>query len=252
MNLCQSERAIKAREWRARGREKRRFDTLLSNYTNVKHKDIYKKCTEFYRSLNRKYPKKHDLTKTKEYRRWKSQATWDLEISDDHNSSSDEAEPVSEEHVSDEAEPVIEEHVSDEAEPVIEEHVSDETEPVIEEHVSDEAEPVIEEHVSDEAEPVIEEHVSDETEPVIEEHVSDEAEPVRDLIQLAAGDLIPNNPELQDNIDSIIDDIVRELQQDADIRDWVNDQLGDEDEGIGMNVDTDPLDYLLETEDVDW
>ena len=36
MRFCQSERAIKAREWRATQREKRRFDTLLSDYAKVK------------------------------------------------------------------------------------------------------------------------------------------------------------------------------------------------------------------------
>ena len=90
MRFCQSERAIKAREWRATQREKRRFDTLLSDYAKVKYQDVYKECTEFYRVLNKTYPKKHDLTKTKEYRRWKNRATGDIEIS--HGQSSDEAE----------------------------------------------------------------------------------------------------------------------------------------------------------------
>ena len=237
MRFCQSERAIKAREWRATQREKRRFDTLLSDYAKVKYQNVYKECTEFYRVLIKTYPKKHDLTKTKEYRRWKNRATDDIEIS--HGQSSDEEEMPSTptaRQSSDEAEipstPTARQG-SDEAEMP--------STPTARQS-SDEAEmpstPTARQS-SDEAEPSME-------------------EPVQNLIQLAAGDLIPDSPEIRNNLDNIIDDIVRELQEDADIRDMINAELNDEDEGIGLNVDTEleavvePFDYQLEMEGVDW
>ena len=64
-------------------------------------------------------------------------------------------------------------------------------------------------------------------------------------MQIAAEDLIPLSPQI--NIDNIIDDIIQDLQRDDDIRD-----LLDEDEGIGLNVETEiegviePFDYQVE------
>ena len=94
-----------------------------------------------------------------------------------------------------------------------------------------------------------------------------EAEPPlpSDLIQIASSDLIPDNPEMELNIQ--IDEIIRELQQDDDLRELMNAERNgdlvqprymDEDEGIGLNVDTEleaifePFDFQLEVEEAEW
>ena len=73
MSLSQTKRAIRAREWRTGLREKRRFNTLISDFISVKYPDIYDEAWQFYNSLNKRHSQKHNLTKTKEYKRWKSE-----------------------------------------------------------------------------------------------------------------------------------------------------------------------------------
>ena len=85
-------------------------------------------------------------------------------------------------------------------------------------------------------------------------------------MQIAAQDLLPFSPEIND-LDDRIDQIIQELQQDDDLRDYLNaerngelvqDLYEDEDEGIGLNVDTElqaivePFDFELEVEGEDW
>ena len=77
--LSQTKRAREARQWRANKREKRRFNVFLSDFTNVKFGNVYKECKDFFDFLNEKYPNKHDLTKTKDYKRWKNQLLNDSE-----------------------------------------------------------------------------------------------------------------------------------------------------------------------------
>ena len=226
MNLSQTKRAIEAREWRAVKREKRRFNNLLSDYTSVKFGNVYRECRDFYESLNKKYPGKHDLTKTREYRRWKSQL-----VNDNSSGSSDgETEPTSASVRSD-----------------------DETEQVSASSIRSD---------SNETEPVSA-SIQSETEPPAASTHNDETE--QSILQIAAADLIPTSPEI--DIDNIIDGIIQELQQDDDIRDLLNaerngelvqPQYMDEDEGIGLNVDTEleaviePFDYELEVEGAEW
>ena len=85
-------------------------------------------------------------------------------------------------------------------------------------------------------------------------------------MQIAAQDLLPFSPEIND-LDDRIDQIIQELQQDNDLRDYLNAERNgelvqvlyeDEDEGIGLNVDTElqailePFDFELEVEGEDW
>ena len=67
-------RATYAREWRVGTRQKRRLNSIASCYVSTKYPDIWKEICQFYTDLNGKYPRKHDLTKTKEFRKWKSEA----------------------------------------------------------------------------------------------------------------------------------------------------------------------------------
>ena len=226
MNLSQTKRAIEAREWRAVKREKRRFNILLSDYTSVKFGNVYRECRDFYESLNKKYPGKHDLTKTREYRRWKTQ----LLNGNSSGSSDDETEPASASVRSDDE--------TEQASASLIRSDSNETEPVSA-------------------------SIQSETEPPSASTHNDETE--QSILQIAAADLIPTSPEI--DIDNIIDGIIQELQQDDDIRDLLNaerngelvqPQYMDEDEGIGLNVDTEleaimePFDYEVEVEGEDW
>ena len=240
MSLSQTKRAIEARKWRITKREKRRFNTLLSSYTHVKFGNVYRECMDFYRSLNKKYPEKHDLTKTREYKQWKKQVTND-------ESSDNETEPASTARQStcddNETEPAstARQSTSDD----------DETEPASTARQS----------TSNEKE----------TEPAsaARQSTSDdnETEPVQNILQIAAEDLVPDSIEIRNDIDNIIDEIVRELQHDDDIRGLLNAEMNgelvqpqymDEDEGIGLNVDVEleaiiePFDYELEVEGEDW
>ena len=72
MPLSQTKRAISARQWRANKREKRRFNDLLSEYTNAKYKNVFDECKKLYESLNKAHSDKHDLTKTVEFKSWKT------------------------------------------------------------------------------------------------------------------------------------------------------------------------------------
>ena len=232
MKLSQTKRAIEAREWRIAKREKRRFNTLLSDYTSVKYRNVYKECIEFYQSLDRKYPKKHDLTKTKEYKRWKNQPTNDDESSDDS-----ETEPASTSTRQNSSDNNIGETES--ASTAIQNSSDSETESasaaIQNQNSSDsETEPVSTARQNQNS-------TDSETEPA-----TTSEEPVQNILQIAAEDLIPDSPEIRNDIDNIINDIVRELQQDNDIRDLLNAERNgelvqphymDEDEGIGLNVD---------------
>ena len=242
MKLSQTKRAIEAREWRITKREKRRFDTLLSSYTSVKYGNVYKECIEFYHSLNKKYPKKHDLTKTKEYKRWKNQTT-----NDDESSNDNETEPAYKRWKN---QPTNDDESTDD----------NETGPASTSTRQNSSDNNI---IETEPASTAKQNSSDnETEPA-----TTSEEPVQNILQIAAEDLIPDSPEIRNDIDNIIDDIVRELQQDGDIRDLLNAEMNgelvqphymDEDEGIGLNVDTEleaifePFDYELEVEGEDW
>ena len=66
-----SKKAIDARRWRATATGQRRFNKVLNAYVQTMYKDIYNQAKTMYNSLNEKYPNKHDLTKTTEFRTWK-------------------------------------------------------------------------------------------------------------------------------------------------------------------------------------
>ena len=89
-SLSQSRKAIEARQWRVIKREKRRFNMVLSDFTKTKFGNVYSEARDFFESLNDKYPNKHDLTKTKEYKLWKNNI-----VNDDTDGSEKESEDKS-------------------------------------------------------------------------------------------------------------------------------------------------------------
>ena len=256
MSLSQTKRAIEARKWRITKREKRRFNTLLSSYTHVKFGNVYRECMDFYRSLNKKYPEKHDLTKTREYKQWKKQVTND-------ESSDNETEPAS----------TARQSTSDDNETELASTARQSTSDDNETELASAARQSTSNEKETEPASAARQSTSNEkeTEPAsaARQSTSDdnETEPVQNILQIAAEDLVPDSIEIRNDIDNIIDEIVRELQHDDDIRGLLNAEMNgelvqpqymDEDEGIGLNVDVEleaiiePFDYELEVEGEDW
>ena len=56
-------------------RSKMRQDLIITEYIQLKYHDIYTETTEFYNSINRKYPAKYDLRKTDEFKLMKADTT---------------------------------------------------------------------------------------------------------------------------------------------------------------------------------
>ena len=68
MPKSQTKRAIQARKWRVSAREKRRLNTIVTEYVRLKHNEIYEECLNLYDSIAESYSENQNLTKTKEFR----------------------------------------------------------------------------------------------------------------------------------------------------------------------------------------
>ena len=68
MPKSQTKRAIQARKWRISAREKRRLNTIVTEYVKVKHKEVYEECVNLYDNIVENYSENQNLTKTKEFR----------------------------------------------------------------------------------------------------------------------------------------------------------------------------------------
>ena len=62
-----SKRAIEGRKWRVAAREKRRVNTIVTEYVKIKHKEVYDECVNFYDNIAGNYSEKQNLTKTEEF-----------------------------------------------------------------------------------------------------------------------------------------------------------------------------------------
>ena len=80
MSLSQTKRAIEAREWRVGLRQRRRFNTLLNGYIDVKYKKIYGEYKQFFHMLNQEHPEARDLTRTKSYKKWRKEYLANKEV----------------------------------------------------------------------------------------------------------------------------------------------------------------------------
>ena len=127
MNTIREKRATYVKQWRVGERQNRRFNTLAADYLLNKYPAIYNEISSFYGTLNAKYNTKHNLTKTTEYRAWKSEQragrTTDQEIS---------TEPTTEQEMS--TEPTTDQEIS--TEPTTDQEIS--TEPTTEQEMSTE------------------------------------------------------------------------------------------------------------------
>ena len=98
--------------------------------------------------------------------------------------------------------------------------------------------------------------------PAVIENISGESttttnEQEPSILEIAAQEILPTNPMSIQEMDEIVDRIIRELEEDDEIRDLVG-NINSDDEGIEINIDTEldavlePFDYQLEVEGVDW
>ena len=72
MPKSQTKKAVQARNWREKARNKRQLNNVLASYVQFKYKSIYNECNELYLALKKKYPllgPKCNLTKTPMFRR---------------------------------------------------------------------------------------------------------------------------------------------------------------------------------------
>ena len=65
----------KKKQQRRENTSKKRQDQFITDYVYHKYGAIYNEAAQFYNILNQRYPKKYDLRKNEEYRKWKRQVT---------------------------------------------------------------------------------------------------------------------------------------------------------------------------------
>ena len=217
--LSKTKRAISAREWRVGYREKRRFKTFLNEYIEAKHNDIYKQCYEFYDLLKRMHPGRNDLTKIREFKRWKKHQ---------------------------------QEAMNETLEDPIETGSPTQQQPL--EDPVETGSPTQQQPLED---PV--ETGSSTQQPL--EGPSQIDLPQQDILTVAAGEILQENeiPEINvDDVDRIIENIIHDLNAIMQDDELVQPHYVEEDEGIGLNVNTElegiiePFDYALEVEVFDF
>ena len=260
----QTKKGVEARRWRVNAKEKKRFNTVVTEYVHLKYNDIYNKCCQLYQMLNEKHPEAGNLTKTRTFKR----------MIEDHNDKSNQVEPDRDDDVVSVETDVADEPVLDEVNDVagVQADVADE--PVLDE---------VNDVVGVQAD-VADEPVLDEVNDVVGVQADVADEPVRDEVARAEPDNIlsvaiqetlaaheyGNINEIQ-NMDNVIDDIINDLEENDAVRAILNDAVDvmahemfaeydeyvpqmdmDEDEGIGLNleaeIDVEPFDYDLEVE----
>ena len=250
MSLSQTKKAINERRRRVNEREKRRLNVFVHDYVRTKYTEIYGECNMFYQGLLKKYPEKLNLTKTKEYKKWRSQLT---------DGKSDITESVMTESV----QPIHpESDMTESVNPIHPE--SDMTESVNPIHpesdITESVNPIHpESDMTESVQPIHPE--SDMTETVNPIHPeSDMAESAPSILELAAQGLIPNSSLDIEDMDRIVNEIIMELEQDEQIRDLLPYVQSDveEDEGIELNIETElaaivePFDYEHDVEGAEW
>ena len=244
MKLSQSKRAISAREWRVGNREKRRFNALLNGYVSNKYCSIYNECREFYNSLNKEYPECHDLTKTKTFKRWRSRQ---CAAQNDEYDESDEDNNNTEPSTSIITRPPSVEQSLPHAEDNAGSETGDDnnnTEPSTSIIIRP---PSVEQSL-----PYAEDNTGSET-----GDDNGQQPPQQNILAEAGVELLPGDPLAVDDAENIIDEIIRELNQDDAIRNIFNDDnemvvphYVEEDEGIGLNVEIE-LDDIIEPLDLE-
>ena len=249
MKLSQSIRAIGAREWRVGNREKRRFNALLNGYVSTKYSSIYNECREFYNSLNKEHPERHDLTKTKTFKRWRSQQRAaqndEYDESDEDNNNNTESSTLIITRP-----PPVEQSL-----PHDEDNTGTETDGEDNNNNTEPSTSIITRPPSlEQSLPHDEGNTGSET----NGEDNDQHPPQQNILAEAGVELLPGDPLAVNDAEDIIDEIIRELNQDGAIRNIFNDvgnemvvpHYTEEDEGIGLNVEIE-LDGIIEPLDLE-
>ena len=229
-------------------REKRRLNTIVTEYVRLKHTTIYEECSNLYNSIVKNYSENQNLTKTREFR----ELIGDYTQADEPRVSSNE----------------VDEPAADEPAKTVHEPANNDDEPANkaahDEAVHDEAvhEAVHDEAVHDEA---VHEAVHDET--VHDEAVHDEATSIgdtyveyglimnnyiihqqTDILTEAMNETIGDDSiDRTEDMDTIVNEIINELEA---VEPDIFLPSAAEDEGIGLNVE-DEVDDLFYDLDID-
>ena len=241
--------AIEARRRRNVEWEKKRFNSTLKEFLEYKYGTIFEEYCSFYESLVAKHPNKRNFLNTSTFKTWRRHIIEETFEKEDnvHAKVFDLIETNDSDHDS-EREDNVHAEVSDLTEPNSE-HDS-EREDNVQAEVSDLAEPSSE-HDS-EREDNVHAEVSDLTEPSEREDILSAAiEPVEVILT------DPIDISQLEDADNVINEIIRELEQDAEMRELLNDgndMVHDEDEGIALDYQTEleaiveSFDYQLEVD----
>ena len=224
------ERNKYTREWRKSAYEEKRFNKPLREFLELKYRDVFNEYNWFYKSLNDQYPTAKDLTKTKVFKAWKSRQL-NCESSADEPSESEHTETERNETEPGEAE---------RSETEVNQTERNETE----------------QGEAERSETEVNRTERNETEP-------DEAG--RSVLSIALEETVPNdNVDIGDldidQIDTIIQRVINELEEEESVRNLLNDDqlvqpnYQDQDEGIDLDIELElgaiiePFDYQLEVE----
>ena len=242
MPKTKTQRNKYAREWRKNSYEEKRFNKPLREFLELKYRDIFNEYNWFYKSLNEQCPTSKDLTKTTGYKNWKRRQL-NCESSDDEPTETEPAETEQPETEQPETE-------------------QPETEPAKTEQ------PETEQPETESAETEQPETEQSETEPAETEQPETES----NILTVALEETFPpddnnyvdiNNMDIN-QIDSIIEQVINELEGEEAIRELLNNNelvhphYQDQDEGIGLDVESEleailePFDYELEVEGIDY
>ena len=255
---AQNKKAIDARRWRATATEKRRFNKVLNAYIHAKHNNIYQEVKQIYDRLDEKYPNKNDLTKTAEWKTWKMTnseewKTWNnnahtMEESSDDGEGGEQTTELKENGIEMAA-------IENDFDPETTTATDTETTTATDPETTTATDPETTTGDDEGGEQTTELNENDIETAAIENAFDPEL--VENVIEMAA---IENELNLDDgdfmDVDNIINSIIRDLQEDDELRDILNNDdhvqahYIDEDEGIGLNLETE-LEAAIEPLDLE-
>ena len=252
--------AAYARKWREIERDRRWHNTIITEYVKTKFWNIYHEANCFCNAINALHPRKHDLRKTPEFKKWKSSImntensessiivqTLDRTVQyDDIDNQQNEQSDGQESEQSDDQES----EQSDEQESEQSEQESEQESAEQENNDGSYADNML---LEIPLQNYIFPQQSDNS-----EVVSNDA--ARQRVQIPTE--MPVESEIEILSDERIQEIIAELRQDPDLQRIFDDDIfnqDDEDEGIEMRTmaeeveqDIEPFDYRLEVELENW
>ena len=239
-------KAVKERRFRQREKQRKRFESPMRKFIEVKYPNIFQEYTQLYDTLNRNHPDIRNLTKTSTFRRWLDSVnevpTLDI-LSTVIRETLDQDEAPK---VRDEGDEIASHESGDQVYEADDEAASQADE------VDEAANQTVEVASQDEAnEAASQADEVDEAANQVDEVAS------QDKANEAANILIGMNNivNVLMNVEDQVDDIINELMQDQGMRDILAEP---EDEGIEINplddiaYDIEPFDFNLEVENYDW